>query len=80
LLREGSEPSCRAWLLSIFEKVSVLPQVSLEQVKRSFGIQRIDACSPQRDYAAFLLLYDAPPFGDEFLGAAKIVFGIHLSK
>jgi hypothetical protein len=26
------------------------------------------------------LSYDAPPLGDEFLGAAKIVFGIHLSK
>jgi hypothetical protein len=25
-------------------------------------------------------LYDAPPLGDEFLGVAKIVFGIHLSK
>ena len=23
---------------------------------------------------------EAPPLGDEFLGAAKIVFGIHLSK
>jgi hypothetical protein len=25
-------------------------------------------------------LYDAPPFGDKLLGAAKIVFGIHLSS
>jgi hypothetical protein len=25
-------------------------------------------------------LYDAPPLGDEFLGAAKIVCGTHLSK
>jgi hypothetical protein len=70
-------------LLSIFENVSVFlkaPQVSLEQVKRSLGIPRIDARSPQTDYAAFLLLYDAPPLGHEFLGAAQIVFGIHLSK
>ena len=56
------------------------PQVRLEQAKCSFGIPRIDARSPQTDYAAFLLLYDAPPFGDEFLGAAKIIFGTHLSK
>jgi hypothetical protein len=49
-------------------------------VKRSLGIPRIDARSPQTEYAAFLLLYDAPPLGYEFLGAAKIVFGIHLSK
>ena len=66
-----------------FENVSVFlkaPQVRLEQVKRSLGIPRIDARSPQTDYAAFLLLYDAPPLGHEFLGAAKIVFGIHLSK
>ena len=35
---------------------------------------------PSNGYEAFLLLYDAPPLGDEFLGAAKIVFGIHLSK
>jgi hypothetical protein len=71
------------WLLSAFEKVSVLlkaPQVRLEQAKCSFGIPRIDARSPQTDYAAFLLLYDAPPFGDELLGAAKIVFGTHLSN
>ena len=73
----------RKWLRSTFENVSVFlkaPQVRLEQVKRSLGIPRIDARSPQTDYAAFLLLYDAPPLGDEFLGAAKIVFGIHLSK
>jgi hypothetical protein len=56
------------------------PKVSLEQVKRSLGVPRIDARSPQTDYAAFLLLYDAPPLGDKFLGAAKIMFGIHLSK
>jgi hypothetical protein len=56
------------------------PQVRLEQVKRSFGIPCIDARSPQTDYAAFLLLYDAPPFSDELLGAAKIAVGIHLSK
>jgi hypothetical protein len=71
------------YLLSTFENVSVFlkaPQVSLEQVKRSLGIPRIDARSPQADYAAFLLLYDAPPLGDEFLGAAQIIFGIHLSK
>jgi hypothetical protein len=43
-------------------------------------IPRIHPRSPQTDYEAFLLLYDAPPFGDEFLGAAKIVFGIHLSN
>jgi hypothetical protein len=48
------------------------PQVSLEQVNRSFGIPRIDARSPQTDYAAFLLLYDAPPLSDELLGAAKL--------
>jgi hypothetical protein len=77
----------RAWtdqeLLSLFEKISVFlkaPQVRLEQVKRSLGIPRIDARSPQTDYAAFLLLYDAPPLSHEFLGAAKIIFGIHLSK
>jgi hypothetical protein len=56
------------------------PQVSLEQMKRSLSIRRIDARSPPTDYAAFLLLYDAPPLGNEFLGAAKIIFGIHLSK
>jgi hypothetical protein len=56
------------------------PQVRLEQAKRSFGIPRIHARGPQTDYAAFLLSYDAPPFGDEFLGAAKIVFGIHFPK
>ena len=28
----------------------------------------------QTYYAAFLLLYDAPSFGDELLGAAKIAF------
>jgi hypothetical protein len=55
-------------------------QVRLKQVKRSFGIPRIDARSPQADYAAFLLLYEAPPLGDEFLGAAKFVFGSHLSR
>ena len=49
-------------------------------MKRSLGIPRIDARSPQTDYAAFMLLYDAPPLGHEFLGAAKIVFGIHLSE
>jgi hypothetical protein len=56
------------------------PKVRLEQVKRPLGIPRIDAGSPQTDYAAFLLLYDASPLGDEFLGAAKIIFGNHLSK
>jgi hypothetical protein len=56
------------------------PQVRLEQAKGSFGIPRIHPGSPQADYAAFLLLYDAPPFGDKLLGAAKIVFGIHLSN
>ena len=56
------------------------PQVRLEQAKYSFGIPRVDARSPQTDYAAFLLLYDAPRFGDELLGAAKIVFGTHLSN
>ena len=56
------------------------PQVRLEQAKCSFGIPPIHAGSPQADYAAFLLLYDAPPLGDELLGVAKIVFGIHLSK
>jgi hypothetical protein len=70
-------------LLSSFEKISVFlkaRQVRLEQVKRSLSIPRVDARSPQTDYAAFLLLYDAPPLGDELLGAEKIVFGIHLSK
>jgi hypothetical protein len=65
------------------EKVSVFlkaPEVSLEQVKRPLGIPRIDARSSQTDYAASLLLYDAPPFNDELLGAAKIAFGIHFSK
>ena len=71
--------SVSAWqqLLSGFENVSVFlkaSQVRLEQVKYSFGIPRVDARSPQTDYAAFLLLYDAPRFGDELLGAAKIVF------
>jgi hypothetical protein len=69
------------WLPSTFENVSVFlkaPQVHLEQAKCSFGIPRIHAGSPQADYAAFLLLYDAPPLGDNLLGAAKIVFGIHL--
>jgi hypothetical protein len=47
-------------------------------VKRSLGIPRIDARSPQTEYAAFL--YDAPLLGHEFLGAAKIVFGIHFSN
>ena len=55
-------------------------QVRLEQAKGSFGIPRIDARSPQTNYAAFLLPYDAPRFGDELLGAAKIVFGTHLSN
>jgi len=71
------------WLLSTFENVSVFlkaPQVRLEQAKCSFGIPRIHPSSSQADYAAFLLLYDAPPFGDKLLGAAKIVFGIHLSN
>jgi hypothetical protein len=52
-------------------------QVRLQQVKCSFGIRRIDARSPQADYAAFLLLYEATALGDEFLGATKIVFGSH---
>ena len=56
------------------------PQVRLQKVKHSLGIPRIHAPSPQADYAAFLLLYDAPPFGDELLDAAKIVFGVHLSN
>jgi hypothetical protein len=56
------------------------PQVRLEQAKCSFGIPRFDARSPQTDYAAFLLLYDTPRFGDELLGAAKIVVGTHLSN
>jgi hypothetical protein len=70
------------WLLSTFENVTVFlkaPQVCLEQAKCSFGIPRIQAGSPQADYAAFLLLYDAPPFSDMLLGA-KIVFRIHLSN
>jgi hypothetical protein len=68
--------SVSAWqqLLSAFENVSVFlkaSQVRLEQVKYSFGIPRVDARSPQTDYAAFLLLYDAPRFGDELLGAGE---------
>jgi hypothetical protein len=55
-------------------------QVRLEQAKGSFGIPRIDARTPQPDYAAFLLLHNAPRLGDELLGAAKIVFGTHLSN
>ena len=55
-------------------------QVRLEQAKCSFGLPCIHPGSPQTDYEAFLLLYDTPPLGDEFLGAAKIVCGIHLSK
>ena len=73
----------REMLLSTFEKVSVFlkaPQVRLQKVKHSLGIPRIHPHSPQTDSAAFLLLYDAPPFGDKLLGAAKIVFGIHLSN
>ena len=49
-------------------------QVRLEQAKCSFGIPRIHPRCPQTDYAAFQLLHDAPPFGDELLDAAKIVF------
>ena len=56
------------------------PQICLEQAKCSFGLPCIHPRCPQTDYEAFLLSYDAPPLGDEFLGAAKIVFGIHLSK
>ena len=81
--RRSPPPWTDQELLSIFENVSVFlkaPQVRLEQAKCSFGIPRIHPRCPQTDYAAFLLLYDAPPLGDEFLGAAKIVFGIHLSK
>ena len=55
-----------------------VPEVRLEQAKRSFGIPRIDARCFQTDYAAFLLLYDPPSLGDEFLSAAKIVLVIHL--
>jgi hypothetical protein len=70
------------WLPSTFENVSVFlkaPQVRLEQAKCSFGLPRIHPGSPQAGYAAFLLLYDAPPLGDEFLGAVNILCGIHLS-
>jgi hypothetical protein len=35
---------------------------------------------PSNGLCGLLLLYDAPPFGDELLGAAKIVFGTHLSN
>ena len=88
-MRSAARSSRRLWRsrttfsLSFFKNVSVFlkaPTVRLEQMKRSVGIPRIDARSPQTDYAAFLLLYDAPPFGDELLGAAEIIFGIHLSK
>jgi hypothetical protein len=71
----------RVGLLSTFENISVFfkaLQVRLQQVKHSFSVPRIDARSSQADYAALLLLYEAPPFGDELLGAAKIVFGSHL--
>ena len=70
-------------LFSTFESVAVFlkaPQVRLQKVKHPLGIPRIHARSPQTDDAAFLLLYDAPPFGDKLLGAAKIGFGIHLSN
>ena len=70
-------------LLSTFENISVFlkaPQVRLQKVKHSLDIPRIHPGSPQTYYAAFLLLYDAPPFGDELLDAAKIVFGMHLSN
>jgi hypothetical protein len=80
---EAACPGPDQGLCCAFENVSVFlkaPQVSLEQVKRSFGIPRVHARSPQTDYEAFLLVYDAPPFGHEFLSAAKIIFGIHLSK
>ena len=56
------------------------PQVRLEKAKHSLGIPRIRPRTPQTDNAAFLLLYDAPPFRDELLGAAKIIFGIHRSN
>ena len=56
------------------------PQIRLEQAKCSFGLPCIHPRCPQTDYEAFLLSYDAPPLGDEFLGAAKIVCGTHLSK
>ena len=56
------------------------PWVRFEQAKCSFGLPCIHLGSPQMDYEALLLLYDAPPLGDEFLGAAKIVFEIHFSK
>ena len=65
------------WLLFAFENVSVFPkqlQVRLKQAKCSLSVPRVNARSPQTDYAAFLLLHDAPPFGDELLGPAKIVF------
>ena len=55
------------------------PQVRLQKVKHSLRIQGVHARHPQTDYAAFLLLYDAPAFGDELLGAAKIAFRMHLS-
>ena len=48
-------------------------------MKHSLRIPGIHARRPQTDYAAFLLLYDASPFGDELLGAAKIAFRMHLS-
>jgi hypothetical protein len=66
------------WLLSAFENVSVFLkelQVRLKQAKCSLSVPRVNARSPQTHYAAFLLLYDAPRFGDELLGAANIVFG-----
>jgi len=56
------------------------PQVRLQKMKHSLGIPRIHPRSPQTHYAALLLLHDAPPFGDELLDAAKIVFGMHLSN
>jgi hypothetical protein len=73
----------RTQLGCTFENVPVLlkaPQVRLEQAKCPFGLPCIHPGSPQTDYEALLLLYDATPLGNEFLGAAKIVCGIHLSK
>ena len=78
LEKRGKHPACVArgngyflLLNSVFLKA---PQVRLEQAKCSFGLQCMHPSSPQTDYQALLLLCDAPPFGDELLGAAKIVF------
>ena len=52
------------------------PQVRLEQAQVLFRHPRVDARSPETDYSAFLLLHNAPRFGDVILGTAKVVLVI----